>query len=129
MPPQNGLHFCIISCSPLSSIQLVGTGNLTNRTAYRVNERLDHTLGLAMSVNAVHAPRGLRSHRGQHIVAGRQADKEGKRNQPDAEAKVRCNHGKGRDVGIVVVCSAVIRLDLGIGKVAEPYVMVEQDEA
>lgn len=77
---------------------------------------------------AIHAPRRLRAHRGEYVVASRQADKKRKRNKPDTQAKVRRNHGKARHIGVVVVCGAVIGFDLGVGKVAEPNIVVNKNE-
>jgi hypothetical protein len=72
----------------------------------------------------------LMPHGRQHVVACRQANKERKGDEPDAQSKVGRDLGKGRDVvGRVVVGRHILDCAvLGTGEVAEPEVMIEKDE-
>ena len=75
----------------------------------------------------VHAARRLAAYRRQHVVAGRQAHEQRERHQPHAQAEVWGDHGEARDVGVFVV-GPLVGAVLAAGEVAEPDVVVDQDE-
>lgn len=72
----------------------------------------------------------LGAHARQHVFACRQGDKEGERNEPDAEAKVRCDLGEGGYVsGATVGVGRVGRGGRRRAEVPEPEVVVYDDES
>ena len=110
-------------------ISTVSSGNIKDfakRLLQRVHGSLDHALSAVTAVAI--AGGGLAAHGREGVVAGREADKEREGDQPDAEAKVGGDLGKGGHVGRVVVGRAVDGRLLGGLKVAEPEVVVDQDE-
>ena len=93
--------------------------------AHRVHHGLDHALRLAPPVVPAH---GLAAHGGQDVVAGAQADEERKGHEPDADAKIRRDHGEAGDVDVVVVRGSLVGAGLRVGEVAEPRVVIAEDE-
>lgn len=77
-----------------------------------------------MFVLAVSAAHRLGSHRGQHIITGGQADEERKWNQPDAEAKVRGDHGEARVIDSFVVRGALVGSSLGSREMSKPDIVI-----
>jgi hypothetical protein len=102
--------------------------NLRHNAQASIHNSLDQTLPLILAI-IISSP-GLRPHRRQHIVIRRQAHKQGKRHEPDTDAKVARNLREGWDVGPVVVRRHLAEgFGLGIGEVLEPDVVVQEYEA
>ena len=97
-----------------------------NRILQRVDGGLDHALPPVPAIAV--ARRGLAAHGREGIVARREAHKQREWDQPDAEAKIGGDLGKGGHVGRVVVGRAGDGGLLGALEVAEPEVVVDEDE-
>lgn len=90
-----------------------------------VDQSLDHALRPAL---ALESRNRLGAHRRQDVVACGQADEEGEGHEPDAQAEEGSYLGEAGDVGGVVVGGAGVGSGLKVGEVAEPDVVIDDNE-
>lgn len=105
--------------------------NLSNRVEHTIHEGLGHTLVASLLCGGINPPdtrRSLVSHRRQDVVAGGETDEQRKGHEPDANAKVRGDLGKGGHVGgqVVIRGHVLVGTFLVVGEVFEPDVVIDE---
>lgn len=100
-----------------------GACHVSNQAANPVDNGLHHTLRFIL---ALHTANRFCAHCRQHVITRRQAHKQCKRHQPDTQAEVRRDHGKSRNVHLIVVRGSIVSSRLAVGKVSKPHIVIEQ---